>query len=67
MHLDYYNTATTVLLAELFKAMDRLSKIKKVSVEWVYEEDDFDMEETGLDYITVFGDFIKLVPISSED
>lgn len=51
LHIEYYNTYASKLLLFVLKKIQRLSKRDlKVSLVWIYEEDDEDMYDAGLDY-----------------
>jgi SiaC family regulatory phosphoprotein len=49
--LEYFNTSSSKCLVEVFR---RLEEIKQqgysVQINWFYEEDDEDMQESGLDF-----------------
>jgi hypothetical protein len=47
--LEYFNTSSSKCLVEIFR---RLEKIKgaEVVINWFYEEDDEDMQESGEDF-----------------
>lgn len=47
VNLEYFNTATSKTLLELFKATDQNENIGKVEVIWHYEEGDEDSMEMG--------------------
>lgn len=51
LHIEYYNTYASKLLLFLLKKIQKLTKLDlKVSLIWLYEEDDEDMYEAGLNY-----------------
>jgi hypothetical protein len=45
VNLDYFNTATSKKLMELFKTIDSNTKLGKILVNWHYEEGDDDSLE----------------------
>lgn len=58
--LDYFNTSTSIVLLDFFKQFLNASKNKEVGITWVYEEEDYEMEEVGKDYKGMIGDIITL-------
>lgn len=51
LHIEYYNTYASKLLLFVMKKMQKLTKLdRKVSLTWLYDEDDEDMHEAGLTY-----------------
>ena len=58
--LEYFNTSTSNILLDIFKHLSRVGQSKKVSIVWVYEEDDLDMQEVGEDYKLMVGDLLTL-------
>lgn len=60
MDLEYFNTSTSSILLDTFKHLKRAAESKEVSIKWVYEEDDIEMEEVGEDYRSMIGDIITL-------
>ena len=58
--LEYFNTSTSNILLDIFKHLSRVGQSKKVSIVWVYEEDDLDMEEVGEDYKLMVGELLTL-------
>ena len=65
IQLEYYNTATSKLLVNLLLKLEKLKDKKEVVVEWRYDEDDLEMEETGLDFKNLIGDMILMKPVDS--
>lgn len=51
VHLDYLNTHSTECMLVLFKKLDEYYLVSKkdVSIEWIFDEDDEDMEVLGED------------------
>lgn len=45
--LEYYNTAFSKCLLEIFKLLRKNENIKNVEVNWMYEEEDEDSYESG--------------------
>jgi len=58
--LEYFNTSTSSILLNLFRLIEKISHKKKTEIIWIYEEDDIDMEEVGLDYKLMIGDILTL-------
>ncbi|MDP4267329.1 MAG: DUF1987 domain-containing protein [Bacteroidota bacterium] len=51
VRLEYFNTASSKLLLDIFSKLEGLSENgKKVTVQWYYSEDDEDMLEAGEEY-----------------
>lgn len=49
--LEYFNTSSSKCLVEIFRKLEKIhEKGNKVSVEWYYDEEDEDMEESGEDF-----------------
>lgn len=50
--LNYFNSSSAKYLLDILKRLDDVhaAGTSKVSVEWVYEEGDLDMQEAGNDY-----------------
>lgn len=49
--MEYFNTASSKMLLELFEILDEMYKSgKDVEIEWHYMEDDEDMQDAGNDY-----------------
>ncbi len=49
--MDYFNTASTMIILEiLYKLEDVIKAGKKVKVEWYYSSDDEDMLDTGEEF-----------------
>ena len=52
--LEYFNTSSGKCLYNLLKELKKYQKDdKKVIVNWLYEEEDDDMKETGEDYMEI--------------
>lgn len=55
--LEYFNTSSSKYLLEIFRRFEELfKKGKKVAVQWYYELEDEDMQESGDD----FRDILKI-------
>ena|ERR1700752_913243 len=55
IQLDYFNTSSSKCLADLFKKLELISKNGKgeVSINWLHDENDEDMQEAGEDYQSI--------------
>ena len=55
VELEYFNTSSSKCLLDIFRKLEPLQKNSKseVTVTWLYEEDDEDMQEAGEDYQTI--------------
>jgi len=51
MKLEYFNTASSKCILDVFKKLEGVAKAgKEVTINWFYEMDDEDMLEAGEDY-----------------
>lgn len=51
IQLEYFNTSSSKCLLDIFKKLEQLNKAgSQVSINWLFEEDDEDMQEAGEDY-----------------
>ncbi|RUA27853.1 MAG: nuclear pore complex subunit [Bacteroidetes bacterium] len=49
--LEYFNTSSSKCLVEIFRKLEKIhDNGKKVVVEWYFDEEDEDMEESGEDF-----------------
>jgi Domain of unknown function (DUF1987). len=56
MKMDYFNTASSKMLLEVFERVKTLQDDNlKVVIEWHYHEDDEDMYDAGQDYSDMVG------------
>ncbi|HEX7412474.1 MAG TPA: DUF1987 domain-containing protein [Bacteroidia bacterium] len=55
IQLDYFNTSSSKCIVDLFKRLELISKNSKgeVSINWLHDENDEDMQEAGEDYKTI--------------
>jgi hypothetical protein len=56
--LEYFNTSSSKVLLDILYLLE---KIENIVVEWYYDEDDEDMEETAMDFDEVVEFDIKMV------
>ncbi len=49
IRLEYFNTSSSKCLVEIFRRLE-LIKNKDIVINWFYEEDDEDMQESGEDF-----------------
>ena len=49
IRLEYFNTSSSKCLVEIFRRLEKI-KDKEVVINWYYEEDDEDMQESGEDF-----------------
>ena len=66
VQLDYFNTSSAKVLADLFKKMEDLGNRKKtdVLINWHYENIDEEMQEAGEGYRSITKVPFKLVPFT---
>jgi len=66
--LEYFNTSSSKCMVDIFRRLEKLhSSGNDVQVEWFYEEEDEDMQESGEDFKEIIKLPIKLVLINSEE
>ena len=54
VHLEYFNTSSSKCLLDIFRRLEKLhASTNEVSVLWLFEEDDEDMQEAGDDYSSI--------------
>ena len=55
VQLEYFNTSSSKCILDIFRIMESLhnSGRSKVTIAWLYDEEDEDMMETGEDYQTI--------------
>ena len=58
--LEYFNTSTSKIILTIMLGIKGMSKNRNIDMTWVFEADDFEMEEAGLDYQLMVGDILKL-------
>lgn len=63
--LDYFNTSTAAILLNIFRTISALKeKGKDVAVNWYYEEDDMEIEESGHDYASIISIEFNVLPFT---
>lgn len=60
IELEYYNTASSKLIVDMLLDLEKLQSTKKVSIFWLHDEDDVEMQETGQDFKNLIGDIITI-------
>ncbi|GAA4823332.1 DUF1987 domain-containing protein [Algivirga pacifica] len=66
MQLDYFNTATSKCFIQMFRSLEELhQKGHQIVVNWYYEEEDEDIEESGRDFIELLNLPFNLVVMES--
>lgn len=55
IQLEYFNTSSSKCILDIFRKLETIHRTgkSKVTIEWLYEEDDEDMMETGEDYSSI--------------
>ncbi|MFH1322058.1 MAG: DUF1987 domain-containing protein [Bacteroidota bacterium] len=68
VHLEYFNTASSKCLLDVFKALDSIHKANKskMTINWLYDEDDDDMMEAGEDYDAIISVPFNMIPVEEE-
>lgn len=66
IQLDYFNTSSAKILADLFKKLDNFQSTGKsaVLINWQYNDQDEDMLEAGEDYKSISKVNFNLVPFT---
>ncbi len=54
LHFIYFNTASSKLIYEFVKRFNEARFKTKVTINWIYDEDDEDMQDTGEEYERFF-------------
>ncbi|WP_291726404.1 DUF1987 domain-containing protein [Bernardetia sp.] len=66
--LEYFNTSSSKCLVEIFRKLETLQqKNDNVLINWYYEEDDEDMQESGEDFQEIIDVKIVLNEMEEED
>lgn len=66
--LEYFNTSSSKCLVEIFRKLETLQqKNDNVLINWYYEEDDEDMQESGEDFQEIIDVKIVLNQMEEED
>ncbi len=64
LKLEYFNTSTSVVLLNMFRALSELGE-DKLTINWHYEEDDVEMEEAGQDYSNMVNAKFNIIAVES--
>lgn len=66
--LEYFNTSSSKCLVEIFRRLEKLHKNgNKTKIEWYFDEEDEDMQESGEDFKEIIKLPIEMVMIKEED
>lgn len=61
---EYFNTSSSKCLFEIFKKLKgHMDAGKNIVIDWIFEEDDDDMMETGEDFADIIGIDINFVEV----
>jgi hypothetical protein len=64
VQLEYFNTSSSKCLVEVFRRLEKVKeKGQEVAINWFYEEDDEDMEESGEDFKEIINIQINMIEI----
>jgi hypothetical protein len=68
IQLDYFNTSSAKILADLFKKLENFQNTNKgkVLINWQYNEEDDDMLEAGEDYKSICKATFNLLPFKNK-
>jgi hypothetical protein len=63
IQLDYFNTSSSKCILDLFKIIENIFKNSKgeITINWLYDENDEDMQEAGEDYQSLIKSPFNLV------
>jgi hypothetical protein len=62
--LEYFNTSSSKCLVEIFRKLEKIKNNgKSITIDWYYEEEDEDMEESGEDFKQIIKVPFKMVEI----
>ncbi|WP_340153494.1 DUF1987 domain-containing protein [uncultured Marivirga sp.] len=62
--LEYFNTSSSKCLVEIFRKLEKIKEDgKSITIDWYYEEEDEDMEESGEDFKQIIKVPFKMVEI----
>jgi len=50
VQLEYFNSSSSKCILDLLKKFEKIAENSDVMINWHYESDDEDMQETGADY-----------------
>lgn len=65
--MEYFNTSSSKCLVEVFRRLELVhSKGYDVSINWYFEEDDEDMEESGEDFQEIIRIPIEMIMLEEE-
>ena len=66
--MEYFNTSSSKCLVEVFRRLELVrSKGKDVVINWHFEEDDEDMEESGEDFKEIIKIPINMIMMEEEE
>lgn len=60
VNLEYFNTASSKLILDVFTQLEDLKNIK---VQWFFHDDDEDMEEAGEEFSEIIDIDFELIPV----
>jgi hypothetical protein len=67
INLEYFNTSTSRYLFGIFKTLESYHvKGNPMLIHWYYEQDDFEMLESGEDYASILKIPFEMIPVDAE-
>jgi len=64
VELEYFNTSSSKYLLKIFKKLENIhNEFQNIHMEWIFEEDDYDMRECGEDFGSILKFPLKLIEI----
>jgi hypothetical protein len=68
VRLEYFNTSSSKCLVEIFRKLEKAhGENSKITVDWFYDEEDEDMQESGEDFKEIIKIPINMVVTKEED
>lgn len=66
-HLDYFNTPSSFQISDLFSILEKqVESGKSIQIEWLYDEEDTDMLESGQEFSNIFNIPFNFNEVSEE-
>lgn len=65
VQLEYFNTSSSKCLVEIFRRLEKIDE-QQIAVNWFYEQDDEDMQESGEDIREIIDLDINLIMLEED-
>lgn len=67
INLEYFNTSSSKCLVDIFRKLEKINKTgNQAVIEWYFNEEDEDMQESGEDFKEIIKIPINLVKVKNE-